>query len=127
LVIGTELAIQWNKISYVQTITSVGQLIPAAIGAGGLVKVLYTAIYEKDAEIDLCFGRCHGVLRREVWKEASRNYEKAAIEWQRRRETESQEDNDKGRNKVSEKLKDKIKEKIKVTMTKKKKEKDSDV
>jgi hypothetical protein len=87
LVIGTELAIQWNKIQKVQSITSVGQLIPAAIGVGGLAKVLYTALYEKDAEIDLCFGRCRGILRKARWRDASEWYARAAGEWERRRET----------------------------------------
>jgi hypothetical protein len=101
LVIGTELCIQWNKISGVQNLTSVGQLIPAAVGVGGLTKVLYTALYEKDAEIDLCFGRCRGILRRAKWKEASQQYERAANEWQRKREVESLENerasNEKGK------------------------------
>jgi hypothetical protein len=84
LVAGTELAIQWNYITGVQNLRSVGQLIPAAIGIGGLAKVIYSALFEKEEEEHLCFGKCHGDHRRKEWREACEVFERAELAYERR-------------------------------------------
>jgi hypothetical protein len=84
LVIGTELAIQWNHISGVQNLRTIGQLIPASIGVGGLTKVVYSAIFEKEEEVHLCFGKCHGDHRRKQWREACEMFERAEQAYERR-------------------------------------------
>jgi hypothetical protein len=84
LIIGTELAIQWNAITGVQNLRSVGQLIPAAIGAGGLVKVMYSAVFQKKEEDHLCFGKCHGDHRRKQWSEACEMFQRAELAHERR-------------------------------------------
>lgn len=84
LVIGTELAIQWNSISGVQNLRSVGQLIPASIGVGGLAKVVWSALFEKEEELHLCFGKCHGDHRRREWREACEMFERAEAAYERR-------------------------------------------
>jgi hypothetical protein len=75
LVIGTELTIQWNFIKNVQSLTTVGQLIPMALGVGGLMKVLWSAIIEKDAGDKWCFGRCRAIARRREWEDACEVFE----------------------------------------------------
>jgi hypothetical protein len=84
LVIGTELAIQWNYITGVQNLRSVGQLIPASIGVGGFVKVTWSAFFEKQEEEHLCFGKCHGDHRRREWREACEMFERAEMAYERR-------------------------------------------
>jgi len=77
LVLGTELTLQWNYIQGIQSLRTVGQLIPAAIGVGGLVKVLWTALFEREEQKALCFGRCHGDARRRLWSCASETFVRA--------------------------------------------------
>jgi len=77
LVIGTELTIQWNDIQGVQNLSSVGQLIPFCVGVGGLVKVIWAAVMERDRrEKDrwCYFGRCDAGEKRNEWKEAAEGF-----------------------------------------------------
>jgi hypothetical protein len=86
LVIGTELTIQWNYISGVQNIESVGQLIPFCLGVGGLLKVIWAAVMEQERreEDRWCyFGRCNAGDRRAVWKEASEGFQKCINAYER--------------------------------------------
>ncbi|KAF2434677.1 hypothetical protein EJ08DRAFT_426252 [Tothia fuscella] len=99
LCIGTELTIQWNEIRGVQLVLSkftfvvrvlisffssrkldtVGQLIPFCVGAGGLLRVIWAAIMERDrrSEERWCyFGRCNAGDRRAIWKEASEQFQR---------------------------------------------------
>jgi len=86
LVIGTELTIQWNYIQGVQNLRTVGQLIPAAIGIGGLARVIYSAIFEPNAMEELCLGRCKLKPRKIAWKEAGVAYERAVKALERSRD-----------------------------------------
>jgi hypothetical protein len=78
------LAIQWNYITGVQNLRSVGQLIPASIGVGGFVKVIYSSIFEKSEAEHLCFGKCHGDHRRKQWRDACEVFERAERAFERR-------------------------------------------
>lgn len=56
-----ELMIKWNKIEGVNTIRNTGQLIPLVVGASGLVRVLYKALYKaargeyrKISDLNIC-------------------------------------------------------------------------
>jgi hypothetical protein len=89
LVIGTELAIQWNYISGVQNISSVGQLIPMAIGVCGLLKTVWTATVDRNHGETWCFGACRGSKKAHDWAGASEAYAKANSAWQRRREPDA--------------------------------------
>jgi hypothetical protein len=51
-VIGIEMTLQWNHVTSVYTINSVGQLIPFVIGLAGFVKVIYEPL--KDVRLTLC-------------------------------------------------------------------------
>ena len=42
LVVSLELSVQWNHISGMSSFGAVGQLVPAVLGVGGLVKVFWT-------------------------------------------------------------------------------------
>jgi len=86
LVIGTELTINWNYIADVQNLRTVGQLIPAAIGTGGLMRVIYSAIFEPNAMEELCLGRCKLRPRKVAWKEAGDAWEGAKGAWEKRKE-----------------------------------------
>jgi hypothetical protein len=88
LVIGTELTINWNGITGVQKLNTVGQLIPLSLGVGGLVQVVWSALFDKDAGEKLCFGKCHTTRRRQDWAEASELYRRAGEAWERRRRGE---------------------------------------
>jgi hypothetical protein len=90
LVIGTELTIQWNYIKGVQTLTTVGQLIPAAIGIGGFLRVIYSALFEKGEEMD-CLNRCKVMPKRNAWKEAGAAYKQAEQALERRRSLKGKE------------------------------------
>jgi hypothetical protein len=86
LVIGTELTIQWNYISGVQQLNTVGQLIPFCLGVGGLLKVVWAAVMEQERrEQDrwCYFGRCNAGDRRKAWKEASEEFEKCREAFER--------------------------------------------
>lgn len=48
--IAIELAIVWNRIGGLDNVGAVGQLVPAVIGIGGLVKVMWTLW--RDRKID---------------------------------------------------------------------------
>lgn len=52
LVLSIELSIYWNHISGVASVSQVGQLIPAVIGVGGLVKVLWTWLLSSGVSIE---------------------------------------------------------------------------
>ena len=45
LIVQVELTLAWNNISGLQSITTVGQLIPFILGVGGLIKVLWGKWY----------------------------------------------------------------------------------
>jgi hypothetical protein len=74
LVISTELTIQWNGIKDVQDLSSVGQLIPFTLGAGGLLKVIYSAVTERDVKEWCYFGHCANLGERNKWKEAAEEF-----------------------------------------------------
>jgi len=74
LVIGTELTIQWNYIHGVHQIGVVGQLIPFSLGVGGLLKVIFAAIFEKDASEKWCYGKCRMIARRVEWEDAAETF-----------------------------------------------------
>jgi len=84
LVLGTELTINWNYIADVQNLRTVGQLIPAAIGCGGLLRVIYSAVFEPNAMEELCLGRCKLRPRKVAWKEAGDAWERVKEAWERR-------------------------------------------
>jgi hypothetical protein len=78
LVIGTELTIQWNEIKGVQQLDSVGQLIPFCLGTGGLLRVIWAAVMERerrDKDRWCYFGRCNAADRRDLWKAASTEFQ----------------------------------------------------
>ena len=52
MILSIELAIRWNSISDIETVGQVGQLIPAVIGIGGLVRVLWVWISRGDAGVE---------------------------------------------------------------------------
>jgi hypothetical protein len=56
LVLSIEFMIRWNKISGVNSLASVGQLIPLLIGIGGLISV-YTAWEWKTSKPGDCAGQ----------------------------------------------------------------------
>jgi hypothetical protein len=88
LVIGTELTIQWNYISGVQQLDSVGQLIPFCLGVGGLLKVVWAAVMEQERKEEdrwCYFGRCNAGDRKKKWKEASEEFEKCRHAFERGR------------------------------------------
>lgn len=41
LIVQVELTISWNNVSGLQSLTTLGQLIPFVLGVGGLIKVIY--------------------------------------------------------------------------------------
>lgn len=88
LVIGTELAIQWNEISGVQDIGVVGQLIPMAIGIFGLAKTMWTALFDRGHGETWCFGKCRYEKKASDWEAAVAEFEKARNAWQLCTETE---------------------------------------
>jgi hypothetical protein len=76
LIIGTELTINWNYIHQVGNIKTVGQLIPATIGVGGLARVVYSALFEEERNAEeksweerACIGQCKRNDDRRAWKE----------------------------------------------------------
>lgn len=86
LIIATELTIQWNEISGVKELTNVGQLIPFCLGVGGLLKVLWSAVFERDRrdEERFCYyGRCTSVHRMKYWKEASEAFRRCRDSYER--------------------------------------------
>lgn len=85
LVIGSELTIQWNYIRGVQNLMTVGQLIPASIGVGGLGRVIYSAIFEKGEAMD-CLNRCKVQPRKDAWKDAGEAYSNAVNAMEKRRD-----------------------------------------
>ena len=90
IVIGTELAINWNYITNVNYLDSVGQMIPFSLGVGGLIKVLWSALVEREADEKWCFGKCRSVRRRQLWIEASKMYETAEKAWEKKKESETE-------------------------------------
>jgi hypothetical protein len=107
LVIGTELTIQWNNIQNVQSLRTVGQLIPASIGVGGLVRVVYSALFESErnkAEEQrwdemVCIGQCKRDNDRKAWKEVGEAWRKI-VGWLERRESSALNlDDEKGKEK----------------------------
>ena len=50
LILAIELGIRWNHIGDVQSLGTVGQLVPLILGLGGLVKVLWTWVREASRE-----------------------------------------------------------------------------
>ncbi len=54
VITATELAIHWNKITGVRSISSAGQTIPMILGIGTILRVFYVASTHKevDEEID---------------------------------------------------------------------------
>ncbi|MCJ1300772.1 hypothetical protein MMC08_003570 [Hypocenomyce scalaris] len=64
LVLAIELSIRWNHIQDVNGLGTVGQLVPAVLGVGGLVKVFWSWVMEKldngkereeeEREVDRC-------------------------------------------------------------------------
>jgi hypothetical protein len=85
LVIGTELTISWNYILNVNSLRTVGQLIPAAMGIGGLIQVIWSALFEK-AEDEYCLNRCKLNERKALWKEAGDAYDSAIKALERSRD-----------------------------------------
>jgi hypothetical protein len=75
LIIGTELTINWNNIQGVDSLQTVGQLIPAAIGVGGLARTIYSALFERDEEEAMCMNLCKLKPRKDAWKEAGEAFE----------------------------------------------------
>ena len=47
-----ELAIRWNVVTDVESVGQVGQLIPAIIGIGGLIRVLWVWISRDDVNVE---------------------------------------------------------------------------
>ena len=86
LIISTELTIQWNYITGIQSIDNVGQCIPFAVGVGGLLKVVYAAIFERGTQETVCYGRCAAEERQKEWKEAAGAYQRAKDCMQKRKE-----------------------------------------
>jgi hypothetical protein len=86
LIIGTELTIIWNKIQGVQQIATVGQLIPFTLGVSGLLKVIWSALFEREQdhpERRYYYGKDPYVQHKKAqWKEAGLTFQKV----QRRRE-----------------------------------------
>jgi hypothetical protein len=79
LIIATELTIQWNGIKGVQNLSSVGQLIPFTLGVGGLLKVIYSAVAERELQElgTFCyFERCSKEGKKEKWKETGDEFMK---------------------------------------------------
>jgi hypothetical protein len=110
LVIGTELTIQWNYITNVQNIRTVGQLIPATIGVGGLARVVYSALFEEERNAEeksweerACIGQCKRNDDRRAWKEVGEGW-KRVVRWLERRESMGLSvDGEKGKGKEKEK------------------------
>jgi hypothetical protein len=86
LVIGTELTINWNNIRQVQKLNTIGQLIPFTLGVGGLLKVVWSAVFDRDARDSGCFGKCQAMKRRDEWSEASEAVERVQIAWEKKKE-----------------------------------------
>jgi hypothetical protein len=85
MVIGTELTLQWNYVLNVDSLRTVGQLIPAAMGIGGLIQVIWSALFENDEE-EFCLNRCKMKERRTLWKEAGEAYDAAIKALERSRD-----------------------------------------
>jgi hypothetical protein len=103
LIISTELTIQWNYISGVQKIDAVGQFIPFSLGIGGLVKVVFGALFQREGLDEKCFGKCVGQERWGRWKEAAEGYKKARDCVEERRERRPLENVDREMERVVEK------------------------
>ncbi|OCK74964.1 hypothetical protein K432DRAFT_386487 [Lepidopterella palustris CBS 459.81] len=69
LLISTELTIQWNYILGVQSLMSVGQLIPFSLGVGALVKVAWGAVFA--GEYEGCGLLCSESKKRREWETVS--------------------------------------------------------
>ncbi|KAF2098397.1 hypothetical protein NA57DRAFT_77190 [Rhizodiscina lignyota] len=83
LAIGTELTIQWNYIKGIQSLGSVGQLIPMALGVGGLVKVIWGAFVGDE---EWCGKQCAVKLRKMKWRDVALMWVEANEAWARERE-----------------------------------------
>lgn len=86
LVISVELTINWNAIQGVNNLNTVGQLIPFCLGVGGLGKVFWAALMEKDrrdSERVCYYGRCTSVERRGEWKEVVEGWERCREAFER--------------------------------------------
>jgi hypothetical protein len=79
LIISTELTIQWNKIQDVQNLSSVGQLIPFTLGVGSLMKIVWSAVADRDKKADeFCYyDHCVNAGVRIAWQEAARSFLRA--------------------------------------------------
>ncbi|KIW09118.1 hypothetical protein, variant 1 [Verruconis gallopava] len=90
LIIGTELTIQWNRITGVQDLTSVGQLIPFTLGVGSLLKILWSAMMEREEAQEFCyFGHCAKEAKGQHWKEAGEMFLKCREELEKARVSEA--------------------------------------
>lgn len=58
-IIGIEMTLQWNHVTGVYTINSVGQLIPFVIGLLGFIKVIYEPLKEVSASRFCFLARLH--------------------------------------------------------------------
>ena len=74
LVIGTELTIQWNYITDINNINSVGQLVPFTVGVGGLIKVCWSAVFDKEGKKTRLGNRCIVVEKIAPWIEAMESW-----------------------------------------------------
>lgn len=71
LVISTELTIQWNYITGINNINSVGQLVPFTVGVGGLIKVCWSAVFDKEERESRWENKCLVVEKVAPWMEAA--------------------------------------------------------
>lgn len=71
LVIGTELTIQWNYITGINNINSVGQLVPFTVGVGGLIKVCWSAVFDKEERESRWEDKCTVAEKVAPWMEAA--------------------------------------------------------
>ena len=87
LAIGTELTIQWNYIKGIQTLKSVGQLIPMARGVGGFAKVIWGAFVGDE---EWCGKRCKMEMKLRKWREIAEIWVEAKKAWAKERDKKSE-------------------------------------
>lgn len=70
LVIATELTLQWNYVTGINNINSVGQLVPFSVGVGALIRVCWSAVVDRKEREGRWNGECTVEEKVGPWKEA---------------------------------------------------------
>jgi len=83
IVIATELTIQWNYITGINDINSVGQLVPFTVGVGGLIQVCWSAVFDKNEREIRRSNRFTAVEKVAPWMEAAESWKRVKERYER--------------------------------------------